>query len=63
VEGGLRDSFYRYQPNTARDDAVIAGLQQAVEEYPAYGFSKLFKIFVVGAIDGITSGSTESIAG
>ena len=41
---GIRDSVYRYQPNTARDDVVIAGLQQAVEKYPAYGFSKLFKI-------------------
>ena len=41
---GVRDSVYRYPPNTARDDAVPAGLQQAVEKYPAYGFSKLFKI-------------------
>ena len=41
---GIRDSVYRYEPNTAREDAVIAGLQQAVEKYPAYVFSKLFKI-------------------
>jgi len=41
---GICDSVYRYQPDAARDDAVIAGLQQAVEKYPAYGFSKLFKI-------------------
>jgi putative transposase len=41
---GIRDSVYRYQPDTARDDAVISGLQQAVEKYPAYGFSKLFEI-------------------
>jgi len=40
----LHDSVYRYQPKTARDDVVIAGLQQAIEKYPAYGFSKLFKI-------------------
>ena len=41
---GIHDSVYRYQPDTTRDDTVIAGLQQAVEHYPAYGFSKLFKI-------------------
>lgn len=40
---GISDSVYRYQPNTARDDAVISGLQQAVDKYPAYGFSKVFK--------------------
>ena len=41
---GIGDSVYRYQPDPARDDAVIAGLQQAVAQYPAYGFSLLFKI-------------------
>lgn len=41
---GISDSVYRYQPDTTRDDAVIAGLQQAVEQYPAFGFSLLFKI-------------------
>lgn len=41
---GISDSVYRYQPNTQRDDEVIAGLQQAIEKYPAYGFSKLYKI-------------------
>jgi len=41
---GISDSVYRYQPDTSRDDVVIAGLQRAVERYPAYGFSKLFKI-------------------
>ena len=41
---GISDSVYRYQPDPARDDAVIAGLQQAVAQYPAYGFSLLFKI-------------------
>ena len=41
---GVRDSVYRYPPNTARDGAALAGLQQAVEKYPVYGFSKLFKI-------------------
>jgi len=35
---------YRYRPNTRRDDDVIAGLQQAVDRYPVYGFSKLYKI-------------------
>ena len=41
---GISDSVYRYQPDKARDDKVIAKLQEAVERYPAYGFSKLFKI-------------------
>jgi len=41
---GISDSVYRYQPDTARDDKVIAKLQEAVERYPAYEFSKLFKI-------------------
>ncbi len=42
---GIRDSVYRYQPDTTRDGVVIAGLQQSVKQYPAYGFSLLFKIF------------------
>ncbi len=41
---GLSRSVYRYQPDATRDDAVIAALQAAVERYPAYGFSKLFKV-------------------
>ena len=41
---GISDSSYRYQPDARRDDEVIAKLQEAVERYPAYGFSKLFKI-------------------
>ena len=41
---GISGSLYRYQPNKSRDDAVIAGIQEVVEKYPAYGFSKLFKI-------------------
>ncbi len=41
---GISDSVYRYRPNTTRDDAVIEGVQQAVEKYPAYGFGKVFKI-------------------
>lgn len=41
---GISDSLYRYKPNPNRDDEVIAGLQAAVERYPAYGFPKLFKI-------------------
>ena len=30
--------------DTARDDAIIAGLQQPIEKFPTYRFSKLFKI-------------------
>jgi len=30
--------------DTSPDDEVITKLQEAVERYPAYGFSKLFKI-------------------
>tara|TARA_B100000700_G_C14855191_1_gene765920 strand:- start:86 stop:250 length:165 start_codon:yes stop_codon:yes gene_type:complete len=41
---GISDSVYRYQPDSSKDDKVIAKLQEAVERYPAYGFSKLFKI-------------------
>ena len=41
---GIGDSVYRYQPDIRRNDKVIAKLQEAVERYPAYGFSKLFKI-------------------
>jgi len=41
---GISDSVYRYQPDTSKDEPVIQALQQAVERYPAYGFSKLFKI-------------------
>lgn len=41
---GISDSVYRYKPDPHRDDDVIAKLQEAVERYPAYGFSKLFKI-------------------
>ena len=41
---GISDSVYRYRPDASRDDGVIAKLQEAVERYPAYGFSKLFKI-------------------
>ena len=41
---GISDSVYRYQADAHRDDEVIMTLQEAVERYPAYGFSKLFKI-------------------
>ena len=41
---GISDSVYRYQPDTSKDEPVIRALQQAAERYPAYGFSKLFKI-------------------
>lgn len=41
---GISRSLYRYKPNPERDNEVIAGIQKAVKQYPAYGFSKLFKI-------------------
>ena len=41
---GISDSVYRYRPDTSRDESVIAALQSATERYPAYGFSKLFKV-------------------
>ena len=41
---GISDSVYRYQPDPHRNDEVIMTLQAAVERYPAYGFSKLFKV-------------------
>ena len=41
---GISDSVYRYKSDNRRDDKVIVKLQEAVERYPAYGFSKLFKI-------------------
>lgn len=41
---GISDSVYRYQPDVHRDEPIIAALQAASEQYPAYGFSKLLKI-------------------
>jgi len=41
---GISVSVYRYQPDITRDDEIIAGLQKAVDKYPAYGFEKLFKM-------------------
>jgi len=41
---GISDSVYRYHPDLANNEPVIAALQKAVERYPAYGFSKPFKI-------------------
>ncbi|GAA4651003.1 IS3-like element ISLpn8 family transposase [Kistimonas scapharcae] len=41
---GISDSVYRYQPDKRRDEPVIAALLEAVERYPAYGFSMLFKM-------------------
>ena len=35
---------YTGRPDMARDEPVIAALQIATERYPAYGFSKLFKV-------------------
>ena len=40
----LSRSVYAYQPDTTRDDPVIAALQSAAERYPRYGFKKLFLI-------------------
>jgi putative transposase len=42
---GISDSVYRYQLKANNDHEVIVELQKAVERYPAYGFSKLLKIF------------------
>ncbi len=36
--------MYRYQPDPHRDEEVIAMLHEAADKYPAYGFSKLYKI-------------------
>jgi putative transposase len=41
---GISDALYRYQPDRTKDEPVIAALQEAVERYQAYGFSKLFKV-------------------
>ena len=41
---GISDSSYRYRPMMNKDHAVIAGIQAAVERYPAYGFGKLLHI-------------------
>ena len=41
---GMSDSVYRYKVNRKKDTAVIVALQGAVECYPVYGFSKLFKV-------------------
>lgn len=41
---GISVSVCRYQPDIHRDDAVITGLTEAVERYPAYGFGKLFQV-------------------
>ena len=60
---GIRDSVYRYQPNTARDDAVIAGLQPVVEKYPPMALASYSRSSVAEAINGITSESIVSIAG
>lgn len=41
---GISDSVYRYTPDKQKDEPVISVLQEAAEKYPAYGFSKLFKV-------------------
>ena len=41
---GISHSSYRYQPIAGKDEVVIAGIQAAVERYPAYGFGKLLHI-------------------
>jgi putative transposase len=35
-------SVYYYEPDTRKDDAVIARVQAVTERYPAYGFRKVF---------------------
>ena len=41
---GISRSVYHYQPDETKDDAVIEAIQQVVERYPAYGFSKVFTV-------------------
>jgi len=41
---GISRSVYHYQPDTTKDEAVIAAIQSVVERYPAYGFSKVFTV-------------------
>ncbi len=39
----LSRTVYHYQPDAARDEPVIFALQELVERYPCYGFSKVFQ--------------------
>ena len=41
---GISRSVYHYRPNTEKDVPVIEAIQAVVADYPAYGFSKVFKI-------------------
>jgi putative transposase len=41
---GISRSVYHYRPDETKDDAVIEAIQQVVERYPAYGFSKVFTV-------------------
>lgn len=41
---GISDSVYRYQPDSSKDEPVIAVMQEIVERYPVYGFGKLFTV-------------------
>ena len=43
-------------PIPHEDDAVITGLQQAVEKYLAYVIAGYSRSFVAGAIAGVTNG-------
>jgi len=40
----LSRSVYRYQPDRSKDDPVIEVLLELVDQYPRYGFGKLFPI-------------------
>lgn len=39
---GIQRSVYYYQPDTSRDEPVIAMLAEVAERYPRWGFRKLF---------------------
>ena len=41
--GLSRAAFYRPLPDSSRDDAVVAALNELVEKHPRWGFWKLFK--------------------
>jgi putative transposase len=40
----LSRSVYRYRPDSSKDDPVIAALLELADQYPRYGFGKLFPI-------------------
>ena len=60
---GVRDSVYRYPPNTARDDAALAGYSKRSKNIQRMALASYSRSSAAGAIDGITNGSTVSIVG